>query len=258
MTHFQDFDHKKNILALDFDGVIVDSILECLVSGYNAFADYSGKQKAKSFNDLDTSWVKQARFIRNFIRNGEDYVYIALAIDKKLEIKNQTEFDDFKNLHEHLCTLFFDLMYAERISSLKEKPEMWKNLNVLYSGMKEFLFNYPSKINLYVVTTKKLIFVKTILKLNNIDLHDPNLKDTSSQTTKKQIIEEIIKNRECNSEMLFFIDDQIDTLVKIKPTGVQCALAKWGYNNLSQLERAKKENIQALDLRQFFSGFKYN
>ena len=78
---------KRDLLALDFDGVIADSIGECLVIGYNAFSSFSGKKKRiRLLNELDDSLVTQARQLRNFIHDGADYVFIYLILDQDVSI----------------------------------------------------------------------------------------------------------------------------------------------------------------------------
>jgi len=79
---------KYNCLALDFDGVIVDSIQECLVVGYNAFIEYTGKgSKILDLSSLDHDDMAKCHRLRNFIRSGEDYVYIQLAISEGVDIQ---------------------------------------------------------------------------------------------------------------------------------------------------------------------------
>ena len=94
------FDREEHILALDFDGVIGDSIAECLVVGHNAFVRFSGAgQIIQSFDELDRGQATEARRLRNYIRSGEDYVFIFLALSKGIQIQTQEAFDAFKSSH---------------------------------------------------------------------------------------------------------------------------------------------------------------
>lgn len=251
------FEPHKDILALDFDGVIVDSIKECLVSGFNAYANYSGAKSIEKFEQLDPAWADQARFMRNFIRNGEDYVFIAHALTNGVVITDQDEFDAFQAQHLSLRDQFFDHMVNQRITFSSDKPDIWAALNPLYDGMKNFIQNYADKHNLYIITTKKLLFVHKILLANNIKLIEKNIFDTSGGKNKRGIIETILQERQCAPNNCYFIDDQVDTLIKVKPTGVHIFLATWGYNNEAQIEKAKKHAIECLSLPDFFQKFNW-
>ncbi|MBN1560330.1 HAD family hydrolase [candidate division KSB1 bacterium] len=250
------FNSATDILALDFDGVIADSIQECLVSGHNAYCTFSNRgEPVERFEELDPSWAAEARRMRNFIRHGEDYLYIAHALAKDITIEEQQDFDNFLKEHQDLRRKFFDLMTMQRISFSATRPEQWAALNPLYHGMRQFLANYAKKENLYIITTKKLLFVFKILTAYNIKLIDENIRDTSDGVTKRHLIEEILADRKVRPDQFYFIDDQVDTLIRVKPTGVHAMLAGWGYNNPQQRELARRQDISVLTLSCFMRQF---
>ncbi len=246
------FNAKTDILALDFDGVIADSIEECLVSGYNAYAEFTEKPTIERPNELPEGWIDKAREIRNFIRKGEDYVYIMYSLALNVPIHNQKHFDDFKARYIDLKRIFLELFTSQRLSYAENKPEQWTELTPLYNGMKT-LDNYPNKANLYIVTTKRLLFVRKILNVNNIKLLDDNLFDTSGNRTKKGIIENILQTRKIEPSRAYFFDDQITTLITVKSAGVHAILAGWGYNNQQQVEQAHAHNIPVMSLDDFMT-----
>ena len=252
MAHFNSHTH---ILALDFDGVIVDSIKECLVSGYNAYANFIGTANIETYEQLDVGWATKARRMRNYIRNGEDYVFIAHALEGDVAINNQAAFDAFLAQHQNLRNSFFDHMVNQRLDFSAAYAEAWAALNPLYAGIKNLLSEYAPKENLYIITTKKLVFVHKILEANNISLINENVRDTSGGLSKRQIIEEILQTRAASPDSFHFIDDQIDTLIKVRPTGVNVTMAAWGYNNEQQIEKAKMAGIEVLELHEFLEKF---
>ena len=251
MTSFR---HHSQILALDFDGVVVDSIKECLVSGYNAYANFHGRTNIERYEELNNEWAAKARHMRNYIRNGEDYVFIAHALAYNVPIQQQSDFDAFVARHRDLRESFLEHMINQRLTFSAAHPQAWVALNPLYAGMKEFLQHYPNKENLYIITTKKLVFVHKILAANNISLIDANVRDTSDGS-KRHIIEEILRGRCVDPQDFNFIDDQIDTLMQVHPSNINTALAAWGYNNEQQIEKAQTEGIAVLELQDFFERF---
>ena len=249
------FERRTDLLMLDFDGVIAQSIDECLVSGHNAYADYSGGSRVERMEELDRDWVETARHLRNFIRNGEDYVYIAHALASGEEVNGQEDFDAFKQDNIDLKDLFFERFFQARQSFARSRPEQWCELSPLYPGMAGFLKEYEPGNNLYIITTKLLVFVREILSFHNIDLQQENLFDTRDGRSKSQIITDILADRQISKKQCYFLDDQVDTVIKVCPTGIHAILALWGYNNKEQAEKAQSRGVETMTRDAFFQFF---
>lgn len=242
-------------LALDFDGVISDSIRECLVVGNNAWNDYSGSgNTVKSIEALPTQTVQHARRMRNFIRSGEDYVYIFMALSRQLPVRNQEEFDLLTTKHATLRQPFFDYFYRHRKRFLQNHKKEWIRLNPLYEGMQRFLQHVPP-LQCFIITTKKTSYVDVILKANSIDFIDTHLFHADKENPKAAMIKKLLRRYHIAENDFYFVDDQVDTLIKCKATAVCCILAEWGYNNSDQITRAKQEEIKTLSLPQFYLQF---
>jgi phosphoglycolate phosphatase-like HAD superfamily hydrolase len=244
-----------NFLALDFDGVISNSIQECLVVGNNAWYAYShhGNPVTRT-EELPQKTVDNAKRIRNYIRSGEDYVYIFMALDQDIEINNQNDFDAFTKSYEGLRETFFDIFYRNRKQFLQIHKQQWIALNPLYDGMQKFLQTFPAQ-NLFVISTKKTSYIQQILQANNVALIADHLFHANRETPKAEIIQQLLDKHHIDKNAFYFIDDQVDTLIKCEPTGVHCVLAKWGYNTEEQVEKAKQQNIAVMDLFLFYQQF---
>lgn len=243
------FNPKTQILALDFDGVIADSIAECLVVGYNAYSRYIGKgSPIVSLSGLAPEVFAEGRRLRNFIRAGQDYVFIHMAIDLGEVITDQTAYDAFTEKHADRFDDYFRLFYTERQQLLDDQPEIWNSLNPLYKGIRSFLQDYPKKNNLYIATTKKVEYVIEILRSNHIELIEKNIFHANPVFPKAEIIRHTAGMRGTAMEDVIFIDDQIDTLIKVAPTGARCLLAVWGYNNAAQRNKSLIHHIPHLKL----------
>ena len=250
------FSQKKDYLALDFDGVIADSIKECFVVAHNAFVEFSGDGlRVDFFDDLDEEKVAKMRHIRNFIRSGEDYVYINLAIEKNAIVQNQKDFDSFTEQYKDLRATFFDEFYRERETFSQEKPRLWAELNPLYPGIRPFLATYKQAERLFIISTKKAEFVDKTLTANDIHFDTDRIFYATAQRSKRTIIEELLDQHRIRPDQFHFIDDQIDTLLTVAETGVSCYLALWGYNNEGQIETARKRGIPILELQDFLEIF---
>ncbi|NQT24549.1 hypothetical protein HQ585_04275 [candidate division KSB1 bacterium] len=249
------FNHDTDFLALDFDGVIADSIEECLVMGYNAFALHNKNYKPiNHLSELDSNIISEVKKLRNFIRSGQDYVYIFKALNLAVQIKDQADFDEFTSKYQDDHDLYFELFYHMRAKLSESDPEAWAKLSPLYSGIQAFLSSFP-KERLYIVTTKKIEYASIILKLNRIVLPAEHMCRATGEIPKQTILSQLVDRLDVQPVNFHFIDDQVDTLVKVKPTGVQCYMAEWGYNNQDQICQARAYEIPVLSLTTFLNGF---
>ena len=250
------FDASRDILALDFDGVIADSIEECLVVGHNAYTRFQGEGQAlESLQQLAPAIARAAREMRNFIRFGEDYVYIHMALSQAAAITNQLEFDDFLDKNQTVREEFRRLFYAERLRFLEEQPGQWLHLNPFYAGVRTFLRDFRPRERLYIITTKKTTYVERILDNAGIDLLPGHIFLADKDRSKTEIIAELLGRHKQKPKRFYFIDDQVDTLLKAQSTGVRLLLAKWGYTNDNQVKMARNAGITILEPDDFFIHF---
>jgi phosphoglycolate phosphatase-like HAD superfamily hydrolase len=246
---------ESNYLALDFDGVIADSIGECLVVAHNAFVEFGGGPPVLKLSEIDPDHVAESRRLRNFIRYGEDYVYISLAIHKGTPIHNQDDFDTFTDEHESLRQDFLTGFYRERERFLDQHRSGWLELNPLYEGLEDFLLHYQPRDHLFIITTKRINFVQEILLAHGIQLRGANLFHAHGARSKRTIISELLGEKTIPLERFHFIDDQVDTLLKVVDTGIHTYLAEWGYNNPDQVRRAAGTAINVLSRERFLEAF---
>jgi len=251
------FNPEKDILALDFDGVIVNSIEECLVVGHNSLRKHLGQSGLiKRLNELEKEQVLASRRMRNFIRHSEDYVFIFYALLKGASIRNQSEFDSFLKQHAGLKDTFHENFYRERSRLLETERQRWLELNPLYPGMGDFIRTYHYPERLVIITTKKAEFVAVTLAAAGIEFPTGNLFSADQGLSKTVLISEILKGWSVQPLELHFVDDQVDTLIKAKPLGVNLYLARWGYTNAEQIRLAEREEIAVLSRVDFFRHFK--
>ncbi|MCJ7812868.1 HAD hydrolase-like protein, partial [bacterium] len=149
---------------------------------------------------------------------------------------------------------FFDLIYQERERLFSQHPKMWIQLNPLYRGMKEFISKYADREQLAIISTKKQTFIHRILEGNGIDFSMQRIFQAGHDQSKSEIILDLLKKNRLEPTHLIFVDDQVDTLIKMKHTGVNRYLAGWGYNNDTQKTRARDACISVLTLDEFYQS----
>jgi FMN phosphatase YigB (HAD superfamily) len=243
-----------NLLALDFDGVIADSIDECLVTAYNAFTHGTDAYVPRmGLSGFSKGEILEFRNLRPLIRRGEDYVFIMLAMSEKKRFLSQQEFDDFLESNEFRREEYRLLFYSERESIQTQNTEQWLKLNTLYPGMAAFLKSADAD-KLFIVTTKDLGSVQLILEHNGIKLRSDHMFQADKALRKPAILNDILSKTDAATEQIHFIDDHVDTVIEVKinsPAHVYCAA--WGYNTADQHNILLQHQISAISLDKFLA-----
>jgi phosphoglycolate phosphatase-like HAD superfamily hydrolase len=257
--------HPK-ILALDFDGVVCDGLIEYFEVAWRTYCqvwpsvhDTPPDDLALRFYSLrpviETGWEMPV-LIKALI-NGfadEEILQDWLKITPKILNSDHLE---AKEIMKKLDGL--------RDEWIATDLDGWLSLHRFYPGVIERLKKViNSEVKLFIVTTKEGRFVKQLLQREGLELPDTaifgkEVKRPKYETLRDLIAEEI-KHEKLKHESLWFVEDRIKTLelVKQQPDlgDVKLFLADWGYN--TQLEREVGKNddsIQLISLDQFSQDF---
>jgi len=244
------------ILALDYDGVIIDSQLECLLVGFNAYLELNPKTKLfngekftfdnfdKKINENKELVIKHNN-LRVYIISAVSWNSIFHIIENGIEIKNQEDFDKIENKLKDQSSLYDKYFYEERLNLQKQDFNKWVSINKPFSIVKK-LNNHKTVI----VTSNSEKTIKGFLREHNVKC-DLILDKTYGIDKTKKI--KIIKDRyNINFEDIHFLDDQVSFFKPLIQLGVKCFLATWGYNNKEQQEEAKKLGVELISLDDFY------
>ncbi|MEE9190837.1 MAG: HAD family hydrolase, partial [Candidatus Neomarinimicrobiota bacterium] len=204
----------NRILALDFDGVIVDSIEECYVSGYNAYQRYINNSfRIYNKSEIDPDDFQQFKELRNFINFGKDYVFILHALSSQENISTQIDFDAFIEENEHLSEYFNQVFHSARMNLFTNHFSTWLEMNPLYPGFRSFLQHPPPNLTIYIISTKRTEFIKAIMNKIGVTLNQDNILFAAGQFSKKMAMKEILEKEHMKTRDCFFIDDQLKNVV---------------------------------------------
>jgi phosphoglycolate phosphatase-like HAD superfamily hydrolase len=271
---------NPTILALDFDGVICDGLIEyfevawktyCQVwsSNYDNQPDgnqcYEGPPDglAEKFYPLrpviETGWempvlikalldgFTQASILQSWITIAEEILQKSNLNSKDIGSKLDKNRDEWIN----------------------DDLDGWLNLHRFYPGVVEKIkATLKSNTELYIITTKEARFVQQLLKLAGVEIPASRIfgKDVKlpkyeilrslkaeyiEESTSKNVTKNITKNL-----TILFVEDRLKTLelVQKQPDlgDVKLFLADWGYNTQSERENAQNNpNIELISLTQF-------
>ncbi|NOY09329.1 MAG: hypothetical protein GXP33_10875 [Spirochaetes bacterium] len=222
---------SRTVFFIDFDGVICDSLDECLVSSWIGYYRYYRKKEPKA-----VSSGLRRRFLsyRPFIRRGSDYLLIQELIDRNIKITSNEQFDEYRRKEgAELMDLFGDYFYRARDYLLKTDYLYWLNLNRIYPFILKPLTEASKKENIHILSTKKVKYIIETLKNNGITIPSERVH-YSSDSDKLSFINKFLKNSPFETAVL--IDDQIDNLKGNKNRSITPYLALWGFIDTSWLK----------------------
>jgi phosphoglycolate phosphatase-like HAD superfamily hydrolase len=256
------------ILALDFDGVIVDSVLDSLFIGHNAYLRLYGHGKKKYFGgELFTfeSWeetkkqhqeeIKYYRTLRPYIRGATDYGLIQKLIEENKFVKNQEEFDNYRMVVEFDFEAYEKEFYKERERLQNINYRAWFNLEPSYpkviEGMKKLL-KERTKIVIATSNKREAIAKSFTPEFFGFTIKPEDILDMRFGEYKSEQMKHIVKLYNVKFEEIYFVDDQVSHLIQTRPLGVKVFLAGWSYATDIQKEEAQKQNIPIIQKEEDF------
>ena len=219
------------LVLLDFDGVICDSVDECMAASARAYYDLQGGTMPAPL--ASRRRVDFAR-LRPFIRTGEDYLLIHELIDRGIAVQNQADFDEAA--HEAgpgKMGRFRDLFYRGRVELMQADRDAWMSMNRIYPEARAALLGAAGKA-LFILSTKKPEFIRDILCHAGIEVPARRIL-FSGHDPKLPIVERV--RSEGGHGRAVFIDDQVDHLLANPFPCVAVYLASWGYVASEQVAR---------------------
>ena len=256
------------ILALDFDGVIVDSVLDSLFVGYNTYLRLYGQEVKKNFGGepfIFENWekikrnyqkeIKYYRTLRPYIRGATDYGLIQKLMEEKKVIESQEEFDNYRNSVDFDFEDYEKEFYKERERLQNIDYRAWFNLEPPYpkiiQGMKKLL---EEEIKIVIATSnrRKAITKSFTPEYFGFTIDPKDILDKRFGEDKSEQMRHIVKFYKVNFEDIYFVDDQVSHLIQTRPLGIKVILAGWSYATEAQKEEARKQDILVIEREEDF------
>lgn len=238
--YLKQYNEKKSIVFLDFDGVVFDSVIEAY-----AIAMLTSK-RIKTLKELDVTSKHAKRFIkqRYLIGPAWNYYYLLDAIDSDLD----TNFSNFLPTEAGSAAKEFQVaFFATRQVIRNNFWNDWLSLNRLYEGSEQFIELINDNKNIVIVTTKDAPTVKALLDCyglkRSIDIYDA--KSYEEFGCKSNFMDHYIKKHHINKAI--FIDDSKKHIAKCDwVDNLVTKQACWGYVSPDDFFDNKDEIVNSI------------
>ncbi len=250
------------ILALDFDGVICDGLIEYFQTTWRTYCQIWSPSNSTPPDDLAPKFYR----LRPVIETGWEMPVLVRAL--VLGITEERISQDWAALAQQLLkeANLAAADIAKKLDHIRDEwiatDELgWLSLHRFYPGVVERLGALvTSPVELFIITTKEGRFVQQLLQQQGVQLPDESIIGKESKRPKHQILRELIGQRVGTPLSLWFVEDRLKTLqlVQQQPDldAVKLYLADWGYNTQAEREVAHHDSrIKLLSLSQFAEDF---
>jgi phosphoglycolate phosphatase-like HAD superfamily hydrolase len=227
------------IVALDVDGVVIDSVHENFIVCQKVL-EKRGEKLA------DDNRFMQGR---NYLRSGKSLYGIVELVKQGTNFDkiNQEEFDRFINKHKSESIKFSKDFFTMRKKLQDEDYDKWFSLNRIFPGIKNTIEKLSKKFIIVVISTKDFYSISTAFDRVGIDIKKDNIFSKEISENKADQIKNICKKFTLKPEEIFFLDDQPKNLEDVKRLGAKVALAGWGYNNDTQKAETRQQGIPIIE-----------
>lgn len=234
---------KMKALALDFDGVISDSVAESFVCALRTLGelqcDAALLSQADALFDAGRAAVLQHPRYAGFLElmplgnRAEDFAVLLLLATRGVERLDQSEYDHHRDaLEPGFLDEFHTLFYEQRRMLSEKDRRAWLALLGPYPEFIRILRRHSDRVTLALATAKDSRSVAILLEHYGIaDLFPADrILDKETGADKRAHLNALSERLALEPGEITFIDDKLNHLESVSQLGVRCGLAAWGYN----------------------------
>lgn len=247
-----------NILALDFDGVLCNGLIEYFQVSWRVYCqiwtpldptapDGLAEQFYRLRPVVETGWEMPLvlRSILLCVSEAEILQNWAIIAARQIAIDGLAKQD---------LSAAIDRVRDEWIAA--DLPG-WLALHRFYPGVIDRLRRLiDSPIRPVIITTKEGRFVRQLLQQQAIDLATDQILGKEVRQPKADSLRQLLQSSGSAPPLIWFVEDRLKTLEGIQSiadlAAVKLFLADWGYNTAAEREKIDRSSqIRLLSLRQF-------
>lgn len=253
---------QPQVLALDFDGVICDGLLEYFQTTQRAYQIIWQTEINENLDKFAASFYQ----LRPVIETGWEMPVLLRAL--VLGIPED-------RILNHWAEVLEDILISDRLDKkmimqqvdqirdhwINEDLDSWLRLHRFYPGVIERLQQIlNSNIKLYIISTKEGRFIERLLHEQGVLINNQFILGKEVKQPKYETLRQLINRYHLPPEKLWFVEDLLKTLQLIAKqpdlNSTSLYLADWGYNTQAIRDSIKNHHsIKLLSLNQFKLDF---
>jgi phosphoglycolate phosphatase-like HAD superfamily hydrolase len=252
---------KPTMLALDFDGVLCDGLLEYFQVSWRAYCQLWQPNNLAPPADLAPIFYR----LRPVIETGWEMPVLIHAVLQG--VSEDAILSDWSTITSKLmtavnwdATTIGKTVDQQRDEWITSDLDSWLRLHRFYPGVIERLRSLMlSDVLPVIISTKEGRFIHQLLQEQGIELANSQIMGKEVQRPKHQVLREFLAASQLPLE-IWFVEDRLKTLLSVQQyadlSQIRLYLADWGYNTKQERDAiANYQNIQLLSLKGFSQDF---
>ncbi|MEM7554411.1 MAG: HAD hydrolase-like protein [Cyanobacteria bacterium P01_A01_bin.84] len=253
---------KPSILALDFDGVICDGLIEYFQVAWRTYS-----QVWQTYTNTPPDGLAEKFYpLRPVIETGWEMPVLIKALVE--DIPESKIYQEWHSLSQQIVERdnLDSKDIAQKLDNTRDNwintnLDDWLSLHRFYPGVVEKLqSSMISPVELYIITTKEGRFAKQLLQKAGVNIEADKIFGKEVKRPKYETIQELIEKHQTSPENVWFVEDRLKTLQLVKKqsdlSSIKLFLADWGYNTASERKEAQQdERVKLLSLSGFADDF---
>lgn len=246
------------LLALDFDGVLCDGMLEYWEVSWRTYCKFWLNSEIAAPTDIAPTFYQ----LRPVVETGwEMPVLVKAILDGFSTSEILTNWSTIaeqiianSSTNPHQLSTGLD---AIRDRWIERDLNSWLALHRFYPGVIPRLQQLVKESTLcFIITTKEARFTAQLLADAGIDFPRDRIFGKEVKCPKYQTLQELAEKYQVDFSHIHFVEDRLKTLISVKDqihlSSVNLYLADWGYNTASDRAIADRDpRIHLLSLEQF-------
>jgi len=248
------------VLALDFDGVVCDSLREVLATALATYESMepespvlkrirnrNGAGRWHELDLMDDPVMVSFESMMPLGNRAEDFGVSLKALDGFLEPTDQSAYDTFYGtIGADWLEAFHRTFYEERDKARAFDTHGWLELHASYPPFLEMLRRRSRDARIALATAKDRRSAEMLLDHLGIgDLFSPELVlDKDTGVCKTAHLTALRDHLDVSFQDITFVDDKLNHLETVAPLGVRPILAGWGFNTPREHDLATEKHIQ--------------
>lgn len=234
----------KKVLALDFDGLLVDGLNECVLVSWNAY--YS--KGLEHFSDeglaqIPSSFIEKFKNHRSFTKHLGHF-FMPFQNDAGF-FESQAEFDAaYGALDPHQVERFVGRVTEYRGAARQAFRARWLAYHQFYPGLEYML--RTSLLPVCIVTAKDSGSVQEVLQHAGLRLPDERIHGECRD--KVRVLRAISESFAVSPDDVWFFDDNVLNAKDALGAGFRSHWAVWGYHAPEHFAIAEAAGLPAVEL----------
>lgn len=236
-----------SLVIFDFDGVIVNSVLEVAVTAFNAVAE----TKVYSLVDLPSGYLNLFVSERHMVCPAGDFIPFAECCLESLQggpVVSVESFEHRRSSQTRPLKARTEAFFDSRSAFIEAEPHEWLSLHKVYEPLFSALSKDLGK-NLVVLTNKNRAAVRTLLEHFGLEINWDWVYSGDGGASKQQNFE-LLRGKHPSGKY-YFVDDSLQNLISLRrylgeEQILTPLLALWGYVGPNDPDEAESAGIECI------------